>query len=95
MLSLLLTILVIFILFSFRKPKTSYPSKHRYDDLKNLIKDKRLPLMLVDEDQFLQNARRFARLAKEHNKKIRVATKSSYFVLTILRLCRYTRATLN
>jgi D-serine deaminase-like pyridoxal phosphate-dependent protein len=47
-----------------------------YHHLKRLVADVRLPAMLVDLDILEQNARRLARVANEHDKKLRVASKS-------------------
>jgi D-serine deaminase-like pyridoxal phosphate-dependent protein len=47
-----------------------------YDALKALVRGERLPLMVVDLDVLDANVRRLGRIAEEHGKRLRTASKS-------------------
>lgn len=47
-----------------------------YEELKNLVRGERLPLMVVDLDILDANVERLALVAREHGKSLRVASKS-------------------
>jgi D-serine deaminase-like pyridoxal phosphate-dependent protein len=47
-----------------------------YEQLAQLVRGERMPLMVVDLDILDANTQRLSRVAKEHGKKLRVASKS-------------------
>lgn len=51
--------------------------KYTYNELRNSIKDEPLPLMLVDEEVFLNNLDKFLAHSNANGKKLRLATKSN------------------
>ena len=48
----------------------------KYNELKALLKDKKIPLVICDYDTFKQNLKKAGRLLKEKNKFMRLCTKS-------------------
>ncbi|MEM7314714.1 MAG: alanine racemase [Planctomycetota bacterium] len=52
------------------------PSSHSYDQLKDLVTGETLPVMLVDLDAFDRNVEHFLKIARNHEKLLRPASKS-------------------
>jgi D-serine deaminase-like pyridoxal phosphate-dependent protein len=59
-----------------------------YEELKELVRGRRLPLMIVDLDILEENTRRLARIAESHGKNLRVASKSVRVPDLLKHICR-------